>query len=74
MTIFTAKFSNGTEYVANTKREFVAAWRVEWVKEDGSIDNAGGFSSSFVNAEKAMNAWVARMSSTAIFCEVTEAR
>lgn len=70
----TAAFSNGSFFETNSKRDYTHAWRVEWVKVDGSTDFAGGWSSSPEGAEKAMAAWCARMTTVPTFREVTGAR
>lgn len=56
MNNYIATFSNGTSYTTHTKRPTGFAWRVEFSGMD-----AGGFSATRENAEKAMNAWVARV-------------
>lgn len=58
---YIAIFSNGTQYETNTKRPTSYAWRVEWKRPNGDIGDAGGFSATRENAEKAMNAWIARI-------------
>lgn len=61
MTAYIAKFSNGSTYETKTKRPTAYAWRVEWNRKDGSVTDAGGFSATRENAEKAMNAWISRV-------------
>jgi len=62
MTTYTATFSNGqSKTLANSKREYQAAWMIEYTSQTGAVGYRIGFAATREMAVKAANSEFAMM-------------